>query len=348
MKIGAHVSTAGGIQTGIGRGEEIACDAIQIFTQSPRMWRPTNYTDAALDGYADAEAASSIDATYCHATYLINLATFNDDLAMKSYECLVNNLIVATRIQSKGVVLHVGSHRGGGFDAVVDQIAATFRKALDEVEEILGRSSCRLLLENAAGTGGTVGRSFEEIAKLIEKAGGDERLGVCVDTQHLFASGVSYATQAEADAVIRSLDSQIGLRRLGCFHLNDSKVPLGSNRDRHENLGDGEIGTVALGWLLSHPTLDDVPALLEVPGTGDGPRSSDVFDARELLANGLRARGRSVPPELLVERPPEEIPSSPVRAKKAAAKKVPAKKAAAKKVAAKKVATKKVAGKLQP
>jgi deoxyribonuclease-4 len=349
MKIGAHVSTAGGIQTGIGRGEEIACDAIQIFTQSPRMWRPTNYTDSALDGYAEVEAASSIDATYCHATYLINLATFNDDLAVKSYECLVNNLIVATRIASKGVVLHVGSHRGGGFDAVVDQIAATFRKALDEVEEILGRSSCRLLLENAAGTGGTVGRSFEEIAKLIEKAGGDERLGVCVDTQHLFASGVSYATQAEADAVIRSFDDQIGLSRLGCFHLNDSKVPLGSNRDRHENLGDGEIGTIALGWLLSHPALDDVPALLEVPGTGDGPRASDVFDARELLADALRARGRAVPAELLVERPPAEVhqpaaakpKGSP--AKKTAAKKTVAKKSATNKVPAKKVAAKKAA-----
>ena len=351
MKIGAHVSTAGGIQTGIGRGEEIACDAIQIFTQSPRMWRPSNYSDAALDGYAEVEAASSIDATFCHATYLINLATVNDDLAEKSYECLINNLIVGTRIGSKGVVLHVGSHRGGGFDGVVDQIAAVFLRALDEVGTIVGRPSCRLLLENAAGTGGTVGRSFDELARLIQTAGSDERLGVCVDTQHLFASGVSYATRAEADAVIDALEDQIGLSRLGCFHLNDSKVPLGSNRDRHENLGDGEIGKTALGWLLSHPALDDVPALLEVPGTGDGPRASDVFDARELLADGLRARGREVPAEFLVKRPATLVDTTPARkskkasVQKAAAKKLPAKKVAAKKAVAKKAVAKKAAAK---
>ena len=175
---------------------------------------------------------------------------------------------------------------------------------------------------------------------------------MCVDTQHLFASGVSYATKAEADEVVRSFKEQIGLDRLGCFHLNDSKVPLGSNRDRHENLGDGQIGTVALGWLLSHPDLDNVPALLEVPGDGDGPRISDVFDARELLAEGLRARGRAVPPELLAPRPIEvtgaatkKLAAKKTAAKKAAAKKVAAKKAAAKKAAAKKAAAKKAVGK---
>ncbi|HEY5271727.1 MAG TPA: deoxyribonuclease IV [Acidimicrobiales bacterium] len=292
MKIGAHVSTAGGIATGIGRGEEIACDAIQIFTQSPRMWRPTNYTDEALDGYAAVEQASRIDGTYCHATYLINLATDSEELAAKSFECLVNNLIVGTRIDSKGVVLHVGSHRGAGFETVVAQIGQVFTTAFAEVEESLQRPSCRLLLENAAGTGGTVGRSFDELAALIDATDGDERLGVCVDTQHLFASGISYATRAQADEVVSSFDSLIGLDRLGCLHLNDSKVPLGSNRDRHENLGHGEVGTTALGWLLSHPALDAVPALLEVPGDGDGPRTSDVVVAREILAKGKRRRSR--------------------------------------------------------
>jgi len=292
MKIGAHVSTAGGIATGITRGQEIACDAIQIFTQSPRMWRPTAYSDEALDGYAALEEASSIDGTYCHATYLINLATDNADLAAKSFDCLVNNLIVGTRIASKGVVLHVGSHRGSGFDGVVPQIAESFRRAFDEVEGSLGQASCKLLLENAAGTGGTVGRSFDELARLIEATGGDQRLGVCIDTQHLFASGIGYANRTEADQVIASFDAQIGLDRLGCMHLNDSKVPLGSNRDRHENLGDGEVGTTALGWLVSHPALDGLAALLEVPGDGDGPRTSDVVVAREILAKGKKARAR--------------------------------------------------------
>lgn len=290
MKIGAHVSTAGGIQTGIGRGEEISCDAIQIFTQSPRMWRPNNYTDEALDSYADAEMKSKIDGTFCHATYLINLATSDDELGEKSYDCLVNNLIVGTRIDSKGVILHVGSHKGDGLEGVVSKISAIFLRALDEVEGSLKRPSCRLLIENAAGAGGAVGRNFEEIAMLIDATGKDERLGVCVDTQHLFASGISYASRDEADGVVATFDRLIGLSRLAAFHLNDSKVPLGSNRDRHENLGDGEIGKVALGWLLSHPALDDVPALLEVPGDGGGPRSSDVTDARNILQSGKRAR----------------------------------------------------------
>jgi deoxyribonuclease-4 len=292
MRIGAHVSTAGGIATGIGRGEDIACDAIQIFTQSPRMWRPSNYSDEALDGYAAVEEASQIDGTYCHATYLINLATDNEELAAKSFDCLVNNLLVGTRIASKGVVLHVGSHRGAGFETVVTQIAQAFEKAFAEVEESLQRPSCGLLIENAAGTGGTVGRSFEEIAALIDATDDDNRLGVCIDTQHLFASGISYSTRTEADEMVSSFDSTIGVDRLGCLHLNDSKVPLGSNRDRHENLGDGEVGATALGWLLSHPALDAVPALLEVPGDGDGPRSSDVVVAREILANGLKTRAK--------------------------------------------------------
>lgn len=290
MKIGAHVSTAGGIQTGIGRGEDIACDAIQIFTQSPRMWKPTNYTDEALDGYQAVETASQIHGTFCHATYLINLATSDEELAVRSYDCLVNNLLVGTRINSRGVILHVGSHKGDGFEGVVGKISTAFLRALDEVEASLGRPSCRLLIENAAGAGGVVGRSFEEIAILIEAAASDERLGVCIDTQHLFASGVSYDTREEADHVIDAFDRLIGLSRLAAFHLNDSKVPLGSNRDRHENLGEGEIGKTALSWLLSHPALEDVPALLEVPGDGDGPRASDVLAARAILKVGQKAR----------------------------------------------------------
>ena len=296
MKIGAHVSTAGGIQTGIGRGEDIGCDAIQIFTQSPRMWKPTNYTDDALDGYHIAEAASQIDGTFCHATYLINLATSDDELAARSYDCLVNNLLVATRIDSKGVILHVGSHKGDGFEGVVEKISTSLLRALDEVEASLGRASCKLLIENAAGAGGVVGRSFTEIATLIAAAGGDERLGVCIDTQHLFASGVSYETRDEADEVIGTFDRLVGLPRLKALHLNDSKVALGSNRDRHENLGDGEIGRTALEWLLSHPALDDVPALLEVPGEGDGPRASDVVEARSILAAGTKTRTAKAKP----------------------------------------------------
>jgi len=290
MLVGAHVKTTGGIATGIARGEEIGCEVIQIFTQSPRMWRPTAYTDAALAAYSEAEANSSIAATFCHATYLINLATSNEALLEQSYACLCNNLAVATRIRSAGVVLHVGSHRGGGFERVVHQVADLVRRALDEVGVRTGQPSARLLLENAAGAGGTVGRSFEELAALVETAEDDARIGVCLDTQHLFASGVPFSNRAEADAVVGAIAATVGLDRLACLHVNDSKVPIGSNRDRHENLGDGEIGERALAMLLSHPALNDVPAILEVPGAGDGPRAEDVAAARRILDAGRRRR----------------------------------------------------------
>ena len=175
----------------------------------------------------------------------------------------------------------------------MSQVAQSFLRAFDEVEGSLGRPSCRLLLENAAGTGRhrRAAASTSSLA-LIDASGADARLGVCIDTQHLFASGIPYSTRAESDEVVSSFDAVIGLDRLGCLHLNDSKVPLGSNRDRHENLGDGEVGATALGWLLSHPALDAVPALLEVPGDGDGPRTSDVVAARTDPGKGKAGQGK--------------------------------------------------------
>lgn len=293
MEIGAHVKSSGGLLTCLARGEELGCDVIQIFTQSPRMWRPSSHSPGALAAYREAQAAHpSITATFCHATYLINLAAAQEELLTKSASCLAENLTAATAIGAKGLVLHVGSHRGAGLEAVTGQIVATLVGALDEAEASLGIPACPLLLENAAGAGGTVGRSFAELAVLLDAAG-DPRLGVCLDTQHLFASGSPYRTPEEADLVVQALDDAIGLERLGCIHLNDSKVPLGANRDRHENLGEGEIGAESLACLLGHPSLQAVPAILEVPGDGDGPRAKDVTAAREILARGLERRARA-------------------------------------------------------
>jgi len=135
-----------------------------------------------------------------------------------------------------------------------------------------------------------VGRSFEELAAIIDAAGGRDDLGVCLDTQHLWASGVDYSSVEDADATIAALDEAVGIERLGCLHLNDSKVELGANKDRHENIGDGTIGEGGLAALLSHPALDDVPAILEVPGEGDGPRAKDVKAARKALKAGYALR----------------------------------------------------------
>ena len=160
--------------------------------------------------------------------------------------------------------------------------------SLDEVDA--DPSGCPILLENAAGAGDTVGRSFEELARVIEAADGDERLGVCLDTQHLWASGIPFGTVPAADDLIDLIDTTVGLARLRCLHLNDSKVDFGANRDRHENIGDGTIGADGLAALLGHPALQGVPAILEVPGEGDGPRTEDVATARQVLEAGLARR----------------------------------------------------------
>ena len=294
MLIGAHVKSSGGLERALERGRELGADAIQIFTQSPRAWRGPSHSAAELAAYRAAqEAETQVRATFCHATYLINLASPDADLAERSRACLVENLVAASAIGASGVIVHVGSHRGGGFEQIVEEVAARLLSALDEADDKARSVVCPLLLENAAGAGGTVGRTFDELATLVEAAGGDRRLGICLDTQHLFASGVPYRDIAEADAVVATLDRTVGLQRLACIHLNDSKVALGTNRDRHENLGEGEIGAGALALLVSHPHLDRVPAILEVPGSGDGPRREDVDRARSILAAGRARRERS-------------------------------------------------------
>ncbi len=294
MHIGAHVSAAGGLDAAVERGVTIGADAIQIFTQSARAWRPTTRDRDAIAAYFAARARHrEIRATFCHATYLINLATENAELLARSVSCLTANLESATTIEADGVVLHLGSHRGAGLDARIASIAEALRDALDAVEDRLGRRSSRLLLENAAGAGGTVGRSFAELARVLDAAGGDERLGCCIDTQHLFASGVDFSSLEAARDVVEDFDATIGLGRLGCLHLNDSKVPFGANRDRHANLGEGEIGTAALAGLIGHPKLRGSTALVEVPGSGEGPRAEDVAVARALLASGRRRWARA-------------------------------------------------------
>jgi len=265
---------------------------VQIFTQSPRAWKPTQYADEVLYEYRVAQENSpTITETFCHATYLINLATDQPDLLQRSVDCLAANLATSTGMGASGLVLHVGSHKGSGFADSLPQI-------VDALAEVLGRfdarseDACPILLENAAGTGGTVGRSFEELAAILDAADPAlaPRLGVCIDTQHLWASGVGYTSVEEADEVVATFDAVIGLDRLRCLHLNDSKVDLGANRDRHANVGEGTIGALNLGLLLSHPALVDLPAMLEVPGDGDGARASDIADARKALQLGLEAR----------------------------------------------------------
>jgi deoxyribonuclease IV len=289
MRIGAHVRAGKGLVPALEHGAEIGAEVVQIFTQSPRMWKPSQYGTEVLFAYRTAQAEHpSVTSTYCHATYLINLATPDPELGAKSRICLSANLATAEGIGADGLVLHIGSHRGSGFETALPGIVEALLESLDTVDP--SPESCPILLENAAGAGDTVGRSFEELAEVIEAAGNDERLGVCLDTQHLWASGVPFGTPDEADALVELVSGTVGLDRLRCLHLNDSKVAFGANKDRHENIGEGTIGSDALAALLGHPDLQGLPAILEVPGEGDGPRADDVAKARAVWQEGLALR----------------------------------------------------------
>ena len=292
MRIGAHVRAGKGLVPALQHGAEIGADVVQIFTQSPRMWKASQYGPEVLASYRQAqEEHPTVRSTFCHATYLINLASPDPVLAAKSQDCLDANLATATGMGADGLVLHIGSHRGSGFATARPAIARALIHAVDSVETgAVDAPACPILLENAAGAGDTVGRSFEELAEVIEVADADERLGVCLDTQHLWASGVPFTTLATADDVIRLIGDTVGLDRLRCLHLNDSKVGFGGNRDRHENIGHGTIGAEGLAALIGHPDLQQVPAVLEVPGGGDGPRKEDVQAARAVLSSGIAMR----------------------------------------------------------
>lgn len=290
MNIGAHVRGGGKLVPSLEAGVEIGATSVQIFTQSPRMWKPSQYAPGVLAAYREAQAEHpSITDTFCHATYLINLASADHELYEKSVECLVNNLSVARGIAASGLVLHVGSHKGAGFDEVVAQIARALERALDVAESAPdGFADCPILIENAAGAGGTVGRSLEEIEVIIGACGDDERLGLCIDTQHLWASGVDYSSVAGTRKLVKEISDRVGLGRLRCLHLNDSKVELGGNRDRHANINEGTIGSKGLAPLVGHPKIRDLPLLLEVPGDGGGPRAVDVAQARTVVGAGVK------------------------------------------------------------
>ena len=279
MQLGAHVSTSGGIHTAIDRIEAMDGDCVQIFTQSPRTWRPTNHDPANFERFKERRAEAGIGAVVCHALYLINLASPDDGIYAKSVAALENTVDVGCAIEADGVVFHVGSHLGSGFDAGLERAVPALRKALKRCSE-----TTWLLIENTAGAGGTIGRSIEELAAIYHALDAHERLGICLDSCHLYASGYDVTERRELDRVLREVDERIGLDRLRTLHANDSKAPLGSNRDRHENIGEGLMGE-GLGAFLAHPRLQELPVLLEVPGKdGKGPNADEVRKLRELHA----------------------------------------------------------------
>jgi deoxyribonuclease-4 len=283
MQIGAHVSSSGGIHTAIDRAVAIGADSIQVFTQSPRMWRPTNHDPATFERFRERRAEAGIGGVLCHALYLCNLAAPDDEIYAKSVAALRNTMEVANAIGAD-VVFHVGSHLGSGFDAALERVVP----ALEQVLE-LSSDETWLLIENSAGAGGTIGRSIAEIATLHERLDHHPRLGVCLDSCHLYVSGVDVGDPAALDACLDEVDETIGLDRLRALHVNDSAAPLGSNRDRHANIGEGLLGE-QLGVFLGNARLQGLPAVLETAGPErHGPDANEVRNAKELHARWATA-----------------------------------------------------------
>lgn len=287
MLIGAHVSNAGGLSRAVERGEERGCQAIQIFNQSPRMWRPTAYSEDDVANFRNAMTQSTIQSVLIHAVYLLNCATEDRDMREKTLASLIQSLHVGAGIGAVGVVLHPGSAKKGDVPAAIKRAGAVIKEALAESER------CPLHLEDTAGAGGTLGRSFQELAELLDSAGGGARLGVCLDSCHLLASGYDVRTQASLADVVDEFDRVVGCNRLSSLHVNDSATPLGSNRDRHAIMGEGELGENGCAVFLSEPRFETLPCVLETGRDKGAPAAEDVALAMKLRKRGVAARSRA-------------------------------------------------------
>lgn len=271
MLIGGHVSAAGGANKAVARAEEIGAECFQIFASSPRMWAAKPIPDAVADKYADEMKRAGMGPTVLHGKYLVALGAQDPELLAKSEVALQADVAAANKLGALGVIFHPASHRGQGFDAVVDQFAGSVRKILDNEP-----GDSLLMLETSAGAGDHIGSSFSELGTLI-RAIGNDRVAVCLDTQHVWAAGYNIAAEDTLNETIDEFDNEIGIDLLKSVHANDSMRELGSSVDRHENIGDGLIGAAGFTTLMSHEAFKNVPFYLEVPGTGkSGPDKPNI------------------------------------------------------------------------
>jgi deoxyribonuclease-4 len=281
MDLGAHVSTAGGISKAVGRAQEIGAETIQIFASSPRAWAFKPLAEDQILAFREAIEEAGIKSTYIHGLYLVNIGG-TPELVEKSIVALEQNMHAAGQIGAEGVIFHSGSHKGVGFDAVLDQAAEALSKVLSD-----SPPDVQLIIENCAGMGAQIGASFGELGRLM-KAVDHPQLKICLDTEHAFAAGYNIADPDGIEGAMAEFDKEIGLDRLVVVHANDAKVELASGVDRHENIGDGHIGLSGFETIMAHPAFQNTPFLLEVPGEDKkGPDKANLDrlkDIRERLA----------------------------------------------------------------
>jgi deoxyribonuclease IV len=274
-KIGAHVSAAVSLETSFIKALEIGAEATQIFISPPRQWTQTEHDEEEIQRFRQAQNTSGVSTNFIHGTYLVNLGTGNPEHLQRSIDWLVYALNYAHKLNCRGVIFHLGSHQGRGFEVVFSQVVESLKEALDSTYRE-NTELPYLVLENSAGAGGGIGATFQELGRLI-KAVNNPRLQVCLDTQHAFAYGYDLKSELGLKDVLEEFNQEIGLTNLAAIHTNDSKTEYRSKRDRHENIGEGLIGKEAFKNMINHPSLKDVPFILEVPGFGgNGPDKENV------------------------------------------------------------------------
>lgn len=289
-RIGAHVN--GGIKGAVARAIEIQAEALQIFVGSPQTWRPANPAPTDVERFRADVAAADLGPVFVHGIYLINLAAERPDVFEKSIAALTSQTVAAGIVGAEALIFHLGSAGSASYEIALERAVHGLERVLRDAD-----GSARIALEVCAGQGQTLGVSFQQLADVINGLGRDPRLAVCWDTCHLYAAGYDIRTADGLEATLAEMDHLLGLDRLAAVHANDSKNPIGSNVDRHANIGQGSLGEEAFGRMLNHAALARVPFLLEVPGLeGNGPDLPNIATLRRLA-------GRPLPTELDREQP---------------------------------------------
>jgi deoxyribonuclease-4 len=291
-ELGAHMSIAGGLYQALERGRAVGCGAVQIFLKNQRQWAARPLAAADVRTFRAVRRRSGIRHLFAHASYLINLASPSPAAWAQAVDAFTDELERAEALGLSCVVIHPGSHMGAGLEPGLAQV----RAALDETIARTGGYRVKIALENTAGGGHSVGRTFVELAALMARAARPERLGVCVDTCHLFAAGYDIRSEAGYRRAMAECDETVGSRRVLAFHLNDAKAPLGSGLDRHEHIGRGRLGLAPFRRLLNDPRFARVPKVLETP-----KEPEPTADLRNLAT--LRRLRRAAAPRVLAGRP---------------------------------------------
>jgi len=295
MKIGAHVSTAGGLHTGFERGIAIGAECLQVFESAPQQWGTAKLTDEQVAAFHEARIACGIDPIFIHGKYLMNLASPDPKVFKTSVSTLRSSLNIAGRIGAAGIIFHTGSHKGMGLEAVFDQICEAATSILAETPP-----ETWMIFENSAGQGGTIGSKFNELGEILRRID-NPRAKICIDTCHAFAAGYDLSTAEGVAATLEEVEGEVGIGNVAVFHCNDSKAALGSGRDLHENIGEGKIGRAGFEALLARPEVQELPFLLEVPGykiggAGKGPDKPNIDLMKEIRASVSGGAATAMPP----------------------------------------------------